>query len=226
MADPRQRLEAVPGDRGADDAAQPVGAPAGTTRTLILAAALHRFAEQGFAAASLTDIAADVGIRRPSLLHHFPSKEALYREVLLAELADWNSLVSVAIVGGTGGWEKAERVLVAAFEYFEKHPDFVRITRREALDGGPMLSEELGAVLRPMFDGAVVFLEREMDAGRLRRYDARQLLLTGYGAVLSYLSDAPLAGDLLGSDPLSASMLAARRRHVLDLLRNALDPSA
>lgn len=196
----------------------------GTTRTLILAAALRRFADQGFAATSLTEIADDVGIKRPSLLHHFPSKEALYREVLIAELADWTSLVNVAVVGGSGGWEKAERVLVAAFEYFEKHSEFVRLTRREAIDGGPMLSQELGAVLRPMFDRAVEFLEREMDAGRLRRYDASQLLLTGYGAVLSYLSDAPFIGDLIGHDPLSPEALAARRRHVLDLLRAALDP--
>lgn len=130
----------------------------GTTRTLILAAALRRFADQGFAATSLTEIADDVGIKRPSLLHHFPSKEALYREVLVAELADWTSLVNVAVVGGSGGWEKAERVLVAAFEYFEKHSEFVRLTRREAIDGGPMLSQELGAVLRPMFDRAVEFL--------------------------------------------------------------------
>jgi len=197
----------------------------GTTRTLILAAALRRFADQGFAATSLTEIADDVGIKRPSLLHHFPSKEALYREVLVAELADWTSLVNVAVVGESGGWEQAERVLVAAFEYFEKHPEFVRLTRREAIDGGPMLSQELGAVLRPMFDRAVAFLEREMDAGRLRRYDAAQLLLTGYGAVLSYLSDAPFIGDLIGHDPLSPDALAARRRHVLDLLRAALDPA-
>ena len=196
----------------------------GTTRTLILAAALRRFADQGFAATSLTEIADDVGIKRPSLLHHFPSKEALYREVLVAELADWTSLVNVAVVGGSGGWGQAERVLVAAFEYFEKHSEFVRLTRREAIDGGPMLSAELGAVLRPMFDRAVEFLEREMDAGRLRRYDASQLLLTGYGAVLSYLSDAPFIGDLIGHDPLSPEALAARRRHVLDLLRAALDP--
>jgi AcrR family transcriptional regulator len=197
----------------------------GTTRTLILAAALRRFADQGFAATSLTEIADDVGIKRPSLLHHFPSKEALYREVLVAELADWTSLVNVAVVGESGGWEQAERVLVAAFEYFEKHSEFVRLTRREAIDGGPMLSQELGAVLRPMFDRAVAFLEREMDAGRLRRYDASQLLLTGYGAVLSYLSDAPFIGDLIGHDPLSPDALVARRRHVLDLLRAALDPA-
>jgi hypothetical protein len=79
-------------------------------------------------------------------------------------------------------------------------------------------------MLRPLFERGSAFLEREMDAGRLRRYDAGQLLLTGYGAVLSYLSDALLTRSLLGADPLSPAMLAKRREHVIDVLRNALEP--
>jgi TetR/AcrR family transcriptional regulator len=50
------------------------------------------------------------------------------------------------------------------------------------------------------------------------------LLLTGYGAVLSYLSDATLVNGLLDSDPLSPDALARRREHVLDVLRTAVAP--
>jgi TetR/AcrR family transcriptional regulator len=201
---------------------QTTAAGAGT-KALIVEVARRRFADQGFSATSLTEIADEVGIRRPSLLHHFPSKEALYQQVLLSELADWGTLVHDAVMDATSGWPQVERVLRAAFQFFEEHPDFVRLIRREALDGGPMLSEQLRLVLRPMFDRGVQFLQAQMDAGLLRRYDPAQLLLTGYGAALSYLSDAPLIAALLDGDPVSPTALQARREHVLDVLRNALE---
>ena len=195
-----------------------------STKESIVEVARRRFAEHGYAGTSLNEIADEVGIRRPSLLHHFPSKEALYRAVLLESFGDWASLVDQAIEEPRQGWPQVERMLRAAFRFFEERPDFVRLVRWEALEGGPILREELNVLLKPFFERGAAFLEREMDAGRLRRYDARQLLLTGYGAVLSYLSDGHLMSGLLDTDPLSRKALAVRQEHVIDVLRNAVAP--
>ena len=195
-----------------------------STRDLILDEAVRCFAERGYEGTSLNDIAAGVGIRRPSLLHHFSSKETLYGELFERILSDWLERVNIAVALDATGWDKVELVLRAGFALFEDNPDYVRLMRREALDGGAHLGIDLASVLRPLFDAAAEYLRAQMEAGVLRQLDPRHLLITGYGAILTYFSDAPFVNGLIDDEALTPSNIKEHADSVIMFFRSALTP--
>lgn len=201
-------------------------APVLTTREAIIVEALRCFADHGYDGTSLNEIAEAVGIRRPSLLHHFPSKEAVYAELFRVSLEEWAARVEQAVGQGEHGWKQVDLVITAGFRFFQENPEFVRVVRREALDGGANLGIDLGAALRPFLQRAMAWFETEIAAGRFRRVDTEQLLLTGYSVMFSYFSDLPFLEGLLDSDPVAPDALDARLTHIRNLFHVALAPEA
>lgn len=95
-------------------------------RQEIVEAATEVFARAGFDGASIVEIAADVGISRAGLLHHFESKEDLLTAVLdHREKADRE--VFVASGSRRGGGVGVLRGMVRLAERNEQRPGLVRL---------------------------------------------------------------------------------------------------
>jgi len=58
------------------------------TAARVRAAALKRFAASGYAAVSMREIAADVGVRPGALYNHFPTKQDILKDLMLSHMAD------------------------------------------------------------------------------------------------------------------------------------------
>ena len=118
------------------------------TRERILAAAAQAFGDDGYDRATLAAIGRRAGISRPSLLHHFDSKEALYREVVERAFAE---LTSALLTPRSG--DVAERIVALghAFEHhLKRHPEHARILIRELISDGPgqaILTEQVAPLL-------------------------------------------------------------------------------
>src|SRR5919106_3194486 len=190
----------------------------------ILAEARREFAQRGFAAARLQDIAARAELSHPTLLYHFGSKEGLYAAVIEQAVSDWADTTSRAISTGLSGFDQVAALIDAGFEFFASHRDFVVIVRREAIDGGGRLEQAMADHMRPFLEAAVAFLRREMAAGRLREHDPVEVMQLCYSALLTYFSDARFRARLLEQDPLAPAAGGPFREALKGILRAALEP--
>jgi AcrR family transcriptional regulator len=109
-----------------------------STRDRLLEAAEQEFADVGFEAAKLADIAARAGIRRPSLLYHFKTKEDLYAATVERAFTQLGVALQ-ATMSAAGDFEARLLATVAGYARFvADHPNVARIVLRETLHGlGP-----------------------------------------------------------------------------------------
>lgn len=101
----------------------------------IVAAAAKVFRTKGYHAATVRDIAEEVGILKGSLYHHFESKEALLYLVVKEPIAQmFRRMGEIAAADGSAT-EKLRQGIFAHLEAFERHYPhlFVYLREREAV---------------------------------------------------------------------------------------------
>ena len=90
-----------------------ISSPRDNKRQQLLDAAARHFAEAGYDATSMRDIAADAGMKAGSIYYYFPSKENLLLAVH-EEGIDWISrAVLAALEEKSGPWRRLELAMGA-----------------------------------------------------------------------------------------------------------------
>lgn len=124
------------------------------TREAILRAARAAFAEKGLAGARVDEIAAEAGITKATLYHHFPTKDDLFTEVLARAYRGVRDAERALDLDGLGPADALAALVRATFDYDNQHPDFVRLVLDENLHRGAHIARfaDRESLNRPALD--------------------------------------------------------------------------
>jgi TetR/AcrR family transcriptional regulator len=192
-----------------------------STAVRILDAAESLFAQRGYSATSLGDVADQVGIRSPSLYNHFRNKEALYGAVLERLLDDFLQ-PSEELNSGPVTADRVFEWIEAIVRKHHANPNLARLLQHAALSGGPQVNELIDRFFRPMF---------RPDA----RIEGEDITLLGDSGlqpwavmafnnlVMSYVTMAPMYRDFLDQDPYGEEALEKQLSLIKTLLQAVIE---
>ncbi len=187
-------------------------------RAQILTEAIRLFAAQGFEGTSVQEIADSVGIRKPSLLYHFPSKEELRRSVLDEILSRWNDVLPHLLLTATRE-QQFDMVMEALTRFFLEDPDRARLVLREILDRPEDMRRRLETFVRPWIEVIADQLEKARAKGQVQPdVDPHAYTVNVVSMVVTGIA---VIGNLAAVFPTENDPQKASERFVRELIRIA-----
>ncbi len=147
-------------------------------RSQLVGVAKHVFAQLGYDAASVEEIAARAGVSKPVVYEHFGGKSGIYAAVVDQEAATLLGMIMARISPGLGGREQIMGSVMAFLDYIEADEDGFRVLTRDspATFGAGGMAGLLADVAQKCEDVLVDFFARSgIDTDRAPLY-ARALI--------------------------------------------------
>lgn len=142
---------------------------------VILEAAEKVFAEAGFGGATMQLIADVAGLPKANLHYYFPTKEALYREVVQRIFQDWLKAADI-FDAAAGPVEGIGAYIDAKMEISRRHPAGSKVWASEVMHRAPVIQDYLETTLVEWTEGRMAVIQRWIDEGKMDAINPRHLL--------------------------------------------------
>ncbi|MGQ0573085.1 MAG: TetR/AcrR family transcriptional regulator [Pseudonocardia sp.] len=142
----------------------------GARRAQLLLAARDVFAEQGYHAAAMDDIAERAGVSKPVLYQHFPGKLDLYQALLTTYADELVERVQGAIKGSEDNRERVDAAVAAYFDFVAGEGRAYRLVFESDLRGEPEAAAVVSGALTRCIElvADAVTTDAGLDAARAR----------------------------------------------------------
>ncbi|HUJ85429.1 MAG TPA: TetR/AcrR family transcriptional regulator [Burkholderiales bacterium] len=194
-------------------------------RQRILEAATAEFARAGLAGARVDRIARRAGANKRMLYYYFGSKEDLFLAVLEASYERIRSAERDLDLGHRDPREALKRLVRFTWDYCLEHPEFLALLVSENQYKGHHVarSRRMHRLHEPLVETLRDVLRRGERAKLFRRgVDPVQLYISIAGEGYFYLSNRYTLSSIFARDLMAPVALAARKRHITDLVLNGL----
>jgi TetR/AcrR family transcriptional regulator len=189
------------------------------TRAAILAAAERHFAERGFEAARLEDIAADVGVRRAAIFYHFSDKHELYAAVLEELLGDATRLLPAR---GSAA-QRLEAAVTGWIDYVARRPTLARLILREAAGAQPGFTSPLVRAGSASVEWFRALIDAGVASGELKPLTDPHRFISLMGATtVFHFAAMPSLTPAVPFDPSSVAEIERHKREMLRVARRML----
>lgn len=189
-------------------------------RQVLLEAAVRVFAEKGYHAARVGDIAEEAGVAYGLLYHYFRSKEEVLETIFRTTWTNMIATVGSIAETGAPAREQLRKVTEVILRTWRRDPDLVRVLVRE-VTRSPQLQrqvDEIAAALRSL----QAIVESGQASGEFRAdVDARLVCVVWYGAL-----EQVLTGWVLGRLADDDEAIADAERAVVTIVADGLVESA
>lgn len=151
----------------------------------ILDAALDVFSQNGYRGATLDQIARAANLSKPNLLYYFPSKEAIYKELLSGLMNVWLAPLEAMNADGEPIPEIVDYVL-RKLTMAQELPRESRLFANEIIRGAPNILNQIEGDLRALVTEKAALIAEWSRTGRIAPLDPYHLIFSIWATTQHY----------------------------------------